>query len=100
MNHPNCELSEIESLLRNDSALKFQNSFLDYGMIILSDYNDKQLQKSIITLDKLKEVLLKNPENRVLKIKFQLKRNQLKSIISTRKRLDLLNNDLKKLKHR
>ena len=100
MNHPNCELSEIESLLRNYSALKFQNSFLDYGMLILSDYNDKQLQKSIITLDKLKECLLKNPENRVLKIKFQLKINQLKSIISTRKRLDLLNNDLKKLKHR
>jgi hypothetical protein len=100
MNHPNCELSEIESLLRNYSALKFQNSFLDYGMLILSDYNDKQLQKSIITLDKLKEGLLKNPENRVLKIKFQLKINQLKSIISTRKRLDLLNNDLKKLKHR
>lgn len=100
MNHPNCELSEIESLLRNYNPLKFQNSFLDYGMLILSDYNDKQLQKSIITLDKLKEGLLKNPENRVLKIKFQLKINQLKSIISTRKRLDLLNNDLKKLKHR
>lgn len=100
MNHCCTELSEIKPLLEYYSTLKFQNSFLDYGMIILSQYNDKKLYESISTLDNLKENLINNPDNKVLKMKFQLKLNQLKSIISTRKRLELLHQDIKKLKHR
>jgi hypothetical protein len=100
MNHSTSELSEMKPLLEYYSTLKFLNSFLDYGIIILSQYNDKKLHESISTLDDLKENLINNPDNNVLKIKFQLKLNQLKSIISTRKRLELLNYEIKKLKHR
>lgn len=100
MNHCGSELSETESLLRYYCTLKFQNSYLDNGIIILSEHNDKKLHESILALDNLKEHLLKNPENRMLKIKFQLKLSQLKSIISTRKHLEVLNYDIKKLKNR
>ena len=100
MNHCSSEFSETESLLKYYSTLKFQNSFLDYGIIVVGEYNDKKLHETILTLDNLKEGLLKNPDNRVIKIKFQLKLSQLKSIISIRKRLEVLNNDLKKIKHR
>jgi hypothetical protein len=100
MNDCRFELSEIKPLLEYDSILKFQNSFLDYGIIILSQNNDKKLHESIATLDDLKESLINNPDNKVLKMKFQLILSQLKSIISTRKHLELLHHDIKKLKRR
>lgn len=100
MNYCRSQLSEIKPSLECCISLKLKNSFLDYGIIILSQYNDKKLYESISTLDNLKENLINNPDNKVLKMKFQLKLNQLKSIISTRKRLELLHHDIKKLKHR
>lgn len=98
MNNFKPEESNINSLLTYYSTLKFQNSFLDYGIIILSEYSDKKLYESITTLDELKDNLIRQPENNVLKMKFQIKLNQLKSIICTKKRLELLNSDIKKLK--
>jgi hypothetical protein len=100
MNHYGSELSEMEPLLNYYDTLKFQNLFLDYGLVLLSEHNDKKLQETIFILDNIKEHLLNNPDSKVLKIKFQLKLSQLKSIISNRKRLELLYNDIKKLKHR
>lgn len=91
---------EIESLLQYYSTLRFQNTFLDYGISIVSNYSNQKLHENILTLDALKEDLLQNPENKVLKLKFQIKLSQLKSVVLTQKRIEMLANDIKKLKLR
>lgn len=100
MNNYSLKNSDIDSLLKYYSTLRFQNTFLDYGICILSDYNQQKLHESIVTLDELKEDLSRNPENKILKIKFNLKLSQLKSVILTQKRIEVLTNDIKKLKSR
>lgn len=94
------ENSKTTVLHDYDYQLQCQNSFLDFGLSILSSYNEQKFHHSILILDALKEKLLENPENRFLKLKFQLKLDQLKSIISTKKRIDLLNLEIKNLKYR
>ncbi len=94
------ENPKTTTLRDHGTQLKYQNSFLDFGLTMLSCYNQQKLHHSILMLDELKQKLIKNPENRILKLKYQLKLNQLKSIISTKKRIDLLNLEIKNLKSR
>ena len=92
--------SEINLLFEYYSTFRFQNTFLDYGITIISHYNNNKLHDNIITLDALKEDLLQNPENKVLKLKFQIRLNQLRSVVLTQKRLLNLKMDIKKLTSR
>lgn len=100
MENTSTKNSEINLLLNYYSTLTFQNTFLDYGITIISNYNNNKLQDNIVTLEALKEDLLENPENKILKVKFQIRLNQLRSVVLTQKRLQNLKMDIKKLTSR
>lgn len=100
MNNCGSNNTNIQSKFSTYINLKHQESFLNYGVIIVSCYNDRKLHNCIKMLDEIKENLLKNPENRILKLKFQVKLKHLKSIIYTQKRLEMLNVDIKNLNTR
>lgn len=83
-----------------NSDLETQNAFLNFGISLVKQYNCSKLQNSIVILDQIKESLLENPENKVLKLKFQLKMNQLKSLLSSKTKIDALQQEIKKINGR